>query len=636
MEPAVEQGATLVQPLFKKSWRKKWIYGGAAVIVVLGVGIPLAIHKLRATTPLPSSFIYTVRTGSITQDISTTGSIQPTQTVDLNFQGQSGVLEQLDVKIGDQVKAGQVLATVDDSAAKQQLIQAQAGVTQAQASLLSAQTKLTQTRAGTTATQIAADEQSIAKAQMTLQQAEQSYQAQVASFNDPTTAQQQLQSAEDSYQQAAQNATDTSGVTAARQQLATDETLLQQDALTQNQTKISQDTLTIQKDQNAITAAEKQVQQAQQKAAQAQQVLTQAQQQASNRTSDQQALSGAQFQVQQDKLALQSAKDTLTQDQQPPDTATVQQAEASVATAQASLLSAEAQLQSAQQTLADTTLKASISGVVAQVNGTVGEVPPASSANPLVEVVSNSNADLQVTIMVTESQITQVKSGDAVALTASAYPGVTFTGSITQVYPMPQVTNNVTQYTVIASVHNQNGDLKNGMTANADIQTAQANNVVVVPAIALQQVGTQEGVYVVDPNSSTGTGNSSSGTSGQFRGGSGSGGTSGSGSSGTSGQSGGGSGRGGGGFAGGGFGRGTTLSVNGSKLPKNVHFQVVKVGLLGTSTVQVVSGLQPGQQILIQLPSSATTTSTGATGFGGAGAAAGTARRLSSSGGGKG
>lgn len=278
--------------------------------------------------------------------------------------------------------------------------------------------------------------------------------------------------------------------------------------------------------------------------------------------------------------------------------------------------------------------------MVSQVNGTVGQTPTGTNSSPFIEIVDTNASDLQVQIQVSESQITQIIKGDPVTLTASAYPGVNFTGSITQVYPTPTTTNNVTQYTVIATVKNQNGDLKDGMTGNVDIQTAQASNVVVVPAIALQQVNGQEGVYVVDSTSGSGSGTSgtSSGGNGGFggrgsgsnsSGGFGGSGNFGGGSGGQGGQSGG---RGGSsGFQrGGGFGRGTTLTVNGSNLPSNVHFQRVQVGLMGSSEVQITSGLQAGQQVLVQLPESATTTSTGS--FGG-GSATGAARRFSGGGG---
>ena len=225
MQPQVASPNGLVKPLFKKS-RKKWIYGSIAVVVVLGVGIPIAMKRLHATTPLPTSTIYTVGYNNITQSISTSGTIQPAASVNLNFQGSGGLLKQLDVKIGQHVTAGQVLAQVDNSSEKIQVTQAQSGVTQANANLLTAETKLAQTEAGATSSTIFNDQQNIQKAQLSLNQAELQYQAAVQAYNNPTTEQQQLQSAQNTYQQAEQNASDTSGVTAAQQQLQNDQTTL--------------------------------------------------------------------------------------------------------------------------------------------------------------------------------------------------------------------------------------------------------------------------------------------------------------------------------------------------------------------------------------------------------------------------
>ena len=501
------------------------------------------------------------------------------------------------------------------------------------------------------------------RAQLTLNQAQNQYQAQVDTFNNPTSEQQQIQNAQYTYQQAQQSASDTSGVTAAQQQLSFDQTTLQQDqinlsnaqtqyttlsadanltpptatsaqvtsayqALQQAQQTVNQENQVVLKDQNAVNTATKQLQQAQQQVAQDKLTLDTLQQQFSSRTADKQALASAQNQVAQDQLALQSAQETLQVDQQPPDAATLQQAVASVTTAQASLQNAQAQLQSAQQSVANTTMVAPISGVVSQVNSVAGEI--VSGSSPFIVVTDTNKSDLQVNIQVSEAQIGSIKVNDPVQLTVAAYPSKSYTGTISQLYPTPTVSSNVTEYTVIATVNNSSGDLKDGMTASVGIQTAKASQVLTVPAIALQQFNTREGVYVVDAQSGSSSGNGGSGTPAGNGGSNGQG----NGNGGNGGNFGGGSGS----FAGrGSFGTATT------GLPKNVHFQAVQVGLFGTNEVEITRGLTAGEKILIELPAQAATAAAASSssnrfGFGGGGGApgAGAATRAARNAGGNG
>jgi HlyD family secretion protein len=66
-----------------------------------------------------------------------------------------------------------------------------------------------------------------------------------------------------------------------------------------------------------------------------------------------------------------------------------------------------------------------------------------------------------------------------------AYPSQTFHGTVSTVRINPQTVNNVVTYQVIVDVNNTDGKLLPGMTANATINVARANNALVVPLSAL-------------------------------------------------------------------------------------------------------------------------------------------------------
>ncbi len=94
--------------------------------------------KAKTATRLVSATVWTV-----SQTVTATGTVQPATSLNLNF-ATGGTLTSVKVKAGDKVAAGQVLATIDPSAA-------QVGLQSAKANLAAAQQKLTQAQNPTTA-----------------------------------------------------------------------------------------------------------------------------------------------------------------------------------------------------------------------------------------------------------------------------------------------------------------------------------------------------------------------------------------------------------------------------------------------------------------------------------------------------
>jgi macrolide-specific efflux system membrane fusion protein len=105
------------------------------VVLAAGAGIWLATSSSSAT-PLISSTttVQKVSTGTITQTVSLSGTIQPAQQASLNF-GQSGRVTAVGVSAGQTVTAGQALATIDTTSLAASLAQAQANLANDQAQL---------------------------------------------------------------------------------------------------------------------------------------------------------------------------------------------------------------------------------------------------------------------------------------------------------------------------------------------------------------------------------------------------------------------------------------------------------------------------------------------------------------------
>ena len=93
----------------------------------------------------PQVPVLTVGAQAVGAGLEMDGSLQAVRQSTLSAQA-SGRIAQLNVKAGDQVKAGQVLAVIDDRATQAGVAQAQAGVAQAEAALSNAKAGFERTR----------------------------------------------------------------------------------------------------------------------------------------------------------------------------------------------------------------------------------------------------------------------------------------------------------------------------------------------------------------------------------------------------------------------------------------------------------------------------------------------------------
>jgi macrolide-specific efflux system membrane fusion protein len=146
----------------RKRWftRKRTIAGAVVVVVAAaGVGTWLATSSSSAS-PLvtTTTSVQTIATGTITQTVASSGTLEPANQANLDF-GASGQVTAVDVTAGQTVTAGQALATIGSTTLAAALAEAQATLANDQALLSSDQS------AGASAAQIASDEANIASTQ---------------------------------------------------------------------------------------------------------------------------------------------------------------------------------------------------------------------------------------------------------------------------------------------------------------------------------------------------------------------------------------------------------------------------------------------------------------------------------------
>jgi RND family efflux transporter MFP subunit len=116
-------------PELLKDPRKRWLVIVPSLLVLAAIGVDayyqlayLPAHRTSRTNTQTA----VARRGTITLSAIGTGTLQPANQVQLGFGGNtSGKLVTLNVKVSDQVKAGQLLAEIDNSTAKINYAQAQ-------------------------------------------------------------------------------------------------------------------------------------------------------------------------------------------------------------------------------------------------------------------------------------------------------------------------------------------------------------------------------------------------------------------------------------------------------------------------------------------------------------------------------
>jgi macrolide-specific efflux system membrane fusion protein len=139
-------------------------------------------------------------------------------------------------------------------------------------------------------------------------------------------------------------------------------------------------------------------------------------------------------------------------------------------------------------------IRAPISGVVSSVSTQEGETVAASFTAPTFVTIIGDNA-LQLVAMVDETDIANVRSGNAATFTVDSYLSRDFPGVVESIAPKATIVSGVVNYEVAINIRKDAQLLKPDMTANVSVQTAQ-HEALLVPAAAVHRDGEQSFVYV--------------------------------------------------------------------------------------------------------------------------------------------
>jgi HlyD family secretion protein len=157
------------------------------------------------------------------------------------------------------------------------------------------------------------------------------------------------------------------------------------------------------------------------------------------------------------------------------------------------LSAAQARLDAAQASLNMGLIKAPFTGTVTVVNGMVGDqVSPGTEAFRIDDLTH-----MQVDVQVSEVDINSAQIGQPVTLTFDAISGIVYNGKVVEIAQTGDLVQGAVNFTVTVELTNADANVKPGMTAAVTITIKQLNNVLLVPNRAVRLVNNQRVVYVI-------------------------------------------------------------------------------------------------------------------------------------------
>lgn len=498
---------------------KNKLYSAITAVIVVGF---LSYFFFIKGNGEPEYGIYTVVYGDVYQEISETGIVRPSKTINLVFETQ-GKVAAVKVEEGDKVVVGQELVALDRDELNLQVLQARA-------SLETSQAKLDKVLAGASAEDIQVYETAVVNAEVTLQNKKQSLVDITADaesdleqaredmvvdlhdayvdcddavrnkvdqfFDNPRGSNPQLQFSSsnsmldsdvengrffiegvlNSWLSIINTLNDSSDLDAyietAEQNVNQVKSFLDKVAFVVNDltagTSLSQTTIDAWK--LAVATARTNV------GATLSAVVNQKQAIVTTKITNQTNINTARAVVDTAEASLKTAQNNLALKKATPREADLSLAEAEVRQARASLALK-------QEKLNKSILRSPIDGVVTKVDIEVGEMTKANTTVASVE----SEGKFQIEVDIYEEDIPLIDIGNLVDIKIVAFPDEALKGRVVSTNPAEKIVDGVVYYEVEVSFNEERSGLKTGMTADVIIQTDSRENVLVVSKDAVQK-----------------------------------------------------------------------------------------------------------------------------------------------------
>lgn len=393
---------------------------------------------LSACATLPSATTTTRRTATLTRgtlmaSISASGNIQSEEETRLGFQ-VGGLATLVKVKVGDAVKAGDVLAELDTTETTLAMRKSMAALKDAEAAVIIATANYSRTLDAIRPADVAAGRAAVIAAE--------------ANYNKvaagPTEAEQR----------------------AARARLANAEAELKQaqyaydNANRQDPASISASPAALQLEQatNKYNEAKAQYDQAMRPGTDADKA-------------------NASRQIADAKAQLSNAGRAVRQYD-------IEKAKAEITQSQNRVVQALLDMDQAQYKIDQARIIAPFAGIVSTVDVKAGE-PVAGGAQTVITLIDTSQ--LHININVDEIDIARVRVGQAVSVKLDSMPGEEMAGKVERISPASKTLNGVVVYNVRVALPTAQQALRPGMTANTRIVLDKRENAVLAPTWAIRK-----------------------------------------------------------------------------------------------------------------------------------------------------
>jgi HlyD family secretion protein len=499
-----------------------------AIIAVAGFFI------YKSQTKIPQYETFEVKRGDVVQQVSVTGQVKPAQNIELSFEKNGKIVESKG-KVGDKVKNGQILASLDNMELKAQLAQANAG-TQTQ------QAKLDELKKGTRPEEIQVAQTTLSNAQKSLTDAEtnlqntknkadadlkEEYDAALTAANDSVTnAIYSLFVLTDIQYTYFQSTSDTDSINVAEAKAdaiyillgevsggrATNNAITQMTGGAKKTVQTAQDNPTFANIDYALTH----VKNALQKVKSALDIVPTTSLSSTNKTNlntektsvnaDITAVSGKveaiavqkatnQNNITAAQISLTTAQNTLANAQT---NLVLKQAGSTpeqIAAADAQVKQAQANAMSISAQLAKTYIKSPVDGIITQQDAKIGQMATANQT--LITIMSDTKFEIEANV--SETEIAKISLSDDVSITLDSLgPNEKFIGRVIKIDPAETIISGVIYYKTTLVFNMEDTRIKSGMTANLDIKTDERKNVLILPYYVIKQKGDVRSVQQID------------------------------------------------------------------------------------------------------------------------------------------
>jgi HlyD family secretion protein len=461
----------------KKSSRKWW-WIVIPVVLVVGVGVFLALPRLGIVPPGmgQAANVETdkVTKLTVTDMVEASGSIQPVQLASLPWK-TNGTVSKVYVKVGDQVKAGEVLLELDPTTAPANIISAQSELINAQKSLddlKNSKITLAQALKALEDAQDAYDNRELnhalklAQAEVALANAQEMFsdaQRVRTNMDYPRANQTTIDGAQSFYELKEEELDKAKQEYNNVRDLPADDPERNFRLLRQSDAQKARDKALATLNWYLGKNSQEDLVEADAKLAQATAQLEQAKLEVEKLKP---GLSEAEVALLEAKLA--DAKRAYEQVENGPNPTDVAALESRIAAAQATLNSLK--------------ITASFDGEVLVLNNITGDVV---NTGEIATMIADRN-NLYVEVQVDESDISSVKIGDPAEITVDVLPDALLKGQVTTINPVGATIANLVKYAVRVDLLDAPPQMLLGSTADVAIQIGTPSEKLVVPIDAVQ------------------------------------------------------------------------------------------------------------------------------------------------------